>query len=108
VQVPNTANVDVMDNFFSPSTLTVSAGTAITWTSRGGNVHTVTGAPCSPISFGSDSQFPSGFRNGEKFNFSVPADAKPGTMIFYFCRFHGAPGSCVSIGPGMAGVIIVK
>ncbi|MBI4851509.1 MAG: DUF11 domain-containing protein [Acidobacteria bacterium] len=107
----STAEVDVMDNFFSPATLMVPAGTMITWTQKGRNVHTVTGSNCnSPnnFTFSSDTQFPNGMRTGEKFSFAVPANAKAGAMVYYFCRFHGAPGNCTSIGPGMAGVVIVK
>lgn len=106
-----TAGVDIGDNFFSPATLMVSAGTMITWTQKGNSIHTVTGSSCNSASnftFSSDPQFPSGMRNGEKFSFSVPANARTGAMVYYFCRFHGAPGNCTAIGPGMAGVVIIK
>lgn len=104
----STASVDLMDNFFSPAVLSVPAGTVVTWTDRGNNPHTVSGATCNPINFSSDSMFPNGLRNGDKFSFTVPADAKSGSSIYYFCRFHGAPGSCNTVGPGMAGIIMVK
>src|SRR5262249_41249131 len=37
-----TSNVSVQDDFFSPSSLTISAGTTVVWTWKGGNPHTVT------------------------------------------------------------------
>jgi plastocyanin len=37
-----TANVAVKDDFFSPSSLTVSKGTRVVWTWRGRNRHNVT------------------------------------------------------------------
>lgn len=104
----STAGVDIMDNFFSPATLMVPAGTMITWSQKGNSIHTVTGAMCNAMSFNSDGQFPNGMRSGDKYSFMIPNEAKPGTMLYYFCRFHGAPGNCTSLGPGMAGVIIVK
>jgi uncharacterized repeat protein (TIGR01451 family) len=106
-----TAGVDVLDNFFSPATLMVPAGTMITWTQKGNSIHTVTGSNCnspSNFTFSSDTQFPSGMRSGDKYSFMVPANAKSGAMVYYFCRFHGGPGNCTSLGPGMAGVVIVK
>lgn len=108
VQTPNTASVDMMDNFFAPKDLTVPPGTVITWTHRGNNPHTVTGAPCLPIAISSDGQFPAGLRRGETFSFTVAADTKAGTVIYYFCRFHGAGGDCRAAGPGMAGSVSVR
>ncbi len=39
---PSGNNVSIGDNFFNPSSKTVSVGTSITWTNNGGAVHTVT------------------------------------------------------------------
>lgn len=39
---PPAANVNVGDNFFDPSSLTVSTGTTVDWTWTGANPHTVT------------------------------------------------------------------
>jgi plastocyanin len=37
-----TQNVSVMDNMFTPATMTVSVGTTVIWTNNGGVTHTVT------------------------------------------------------------------
>ncbi len=39
---PGTATVNVGDDFFDPSSRTVSAGTTVQWTWTGGNTHNVT------------------------------------------------------------------
>jgi plastocyanin len=36
------ASVSAEDNFFSPGPVTISRGATVTWTWRGGNLHTVT------------------------------------------------------------------
>ncbi|MEW6730941.1 MAG: hypothetical protein AB1489_06365 [Acidobacteriota bacterium] len=108
VQAANTASVDMMDNFFAPKDLTVSPGTVVTWTNRGAHPHTVTPSPCSIVAVSSDGQFPSGLTRDQKFSFTVPANTNSGTIIYYYCRFHGAAGNCTAAGPGMAGTIKVN
>ena len=75
---------------FSPATLTVSAGTTVTWTNNEGVQHTVT---ADDDSFGSDA-----LPEGGTFEFTFDT---PGTYA-YHCRFHGG-----AEGEGMSGVIVV-
>ena len=81
-----TADVKI-DNFsFTPPTLTVAAGTTVTWTNRDDIPHTVVS---------SDGLFKSKVRDtDEKFAFTF---AKPGTYA-YFCSLH----------PKMVGKIVVQ
>jgi len=87
----NAADADTVhiDNFtFSPATLTVHAGTRVTWTNRDDEPHTVT-------SSGSPRAFASGaLDTGGSFAFTFD---KPGTYPYY-CAIH----------PHMTGVIVVK
>jgi plastocyanin len=73
---PKPAEVNI-DNFsFSPATITVKAGTAITWTNRDDIPHTVVA---------DDKSFKSKVLDtGEKFTFTP---TKPGTYG-YFCSIH--------------------
>ncbi|QHE94939.1 amicyanin [Pandoraea fibrosis] len=87
----NAAEADAVhiDNFtFSPATLTVRAGTRVTWTNRDDEPHTVT-------SSGNPRAFASGALDTDG-TFSFVFD-KPGTYPYY-CAIH----------PHMTGVIIVK
>lgn len=85
-KAPTAAEVKI-DNFtFEPATLTVKAGTAITWTNRDDIPHKLvsTDLPFSSKTLDTD----------DKFTF---APAKPGTYT-YFCSIH----------PKMTGKIIVE
>ena len=82
------ANNDVkIDNFsFGPATLTVAAGTTVTWTNRDDIPHTVVS---------DDKAFKSKVLDtDEKFSFTF---AKPGTYS-YFCSVH----------PKMTGKVVVQ
>ena len=83
---PKGAEVSI-DNFsFSPATITVKAGTAITWTNRDDIPHTVVA---------DDRSFKSKVLDtGDKFTFTP---TKPGTYP-YFCSIH----------PKMTGKLIVE
>lgn len=84
------AIVSASDSAFAPRTITVPAGTTVTWTNNGQMPHTVTA---------DDGRFDSGtFAPGRSYSRRFP---EPGTYP-YFCRLHGAPG-----GVGMAGVVVV-
>jgi plastocyanin len=86
-----TAAVIVQDTTFNPQTLTVPAGTTVTWTNADQAAHTVTA---------DDGSFDTGFfAAGQTVSLTF---ATPGTYPYY-CIPHGAPG-----GRGMAGVIVVR
>lgn len=79
---------------FSPTTLTVAAGTTVTWENDGGTAHTVTSATGSADTY--DLSLPSG---------SVTHQfATAGTYNFY-CKFHGANTTPPT---GMHGTITVQ
>ncbi len=78
--------VDIYGMTFKPATLTVKAGTKITWTNSDGYAHTVTADDGSTFSSGN-------LAGGSTFNFT-PASA--GTFN-YHCNIH----------PGMTGKIVV-
>jgi plastocyanin len=77
--------VSIVDFGFSPATLTVEAGTTVTWTNTGVARHTV---------LANDGTFRSaGVRSGQTFTNTF---ATPGTFV-YICDIH----------PGMTGTILV-
>jgi plastocyanin len=75
---------------FVPATLTISAGTTVTWTNNDPVNHTVT---ADNGSFDSGVVLP-----GDSFSFTFNT---PGNYLYY-CSIHGGPG-----GVGMSGMIIV-
>lgn len=87
---PATASVGVINNSFTPSSLTISAGTTVvwTWTSTAMN-HNVVPAGTVPPSSGAPADGPRTY----SFRFDTP-----GTYS-YFCEVHA---------PGMSGVITVQ
>ena len=82
-------NVDIkIDNFsFSPATVTVPAGTQITWTNRDDIPHTV-------VSDDKTTVKSRALDTDEKFSFTF---SKPGTYS-YFCSIH----------PKMTGKVVVQ
>ena len=85
-----TTKVCAVDNVFSPTGLTITAGTIVTWQNGGATTHSVTSDTSEPFNF----DIGPGSSNTHTFN-------TPGTYA-YHCRFHGAPGS------GMHGTITVN
>jgi plastocyanin len=78
-----------IDNFsFAPATLTLAAGTTVTWTNRDDTPHTVVSTD-DPKTFKSKV-----LDTDEKFSFTF---SKPGTFA-YFCSIH----------PKMTGKVIVQ
>lgn len=86
---PNTVNV--RDNSFNPSSLTVTTGTTVTWSWTGSAPHDVTWVdPGSPAD--SPTQTSGSYQRG----FTTP-----GTFAYY-CTVHGTPTS------GMRGTVTVN
>jgi plastocyanin/glucose/arabinose dehydrogenase len=83
------ATVTVEDFAFDPQTLTIPAGTTVTWANNDSTQHTVTW---------DDRSVDSGlFGQGQKFTYTF---TEPGTYG-YFCIPHGSPGA------GMYGTVVV-
>jgi len=83
---PAANSVSIVNMSFSPATLTVTAGTNVTWTNNDGMTHTVTA---------DDDSFDSGnITMGSKFSKVFPT---AGTFS-YHCTIH----------PTMKGTIVVK
>jgi plastocyanin len=81
------AQVAIKDHIFTPDTLTVKAGTKVTWVNRDDDPHTVADA-------GNKKIFRSGaLDTGESFSYTFNT---PGAYA-YFCTMH----------PNMAGKIVV-
>lgn len=77
---PTKLNVNVVDNRFEPSVLTVAAGTTVTWTNQGLNLHTLTSA---------DGLFDSGaLQSGQSFTYTFE---KAGSVTL-LCRQHTLNG----------------
>ncbi len=87
---PQTVTIDIVDNKFEPSKVTVPVGATVVWNYKGQKPHTVTA---------DDGAFSSGTLGaGGSFKQTF---AQAGTFP-YFCEFHGGKG-----GEGMSGSIIV-
>ena len=88
VQVANATDSTIsIENFaFSPATLTVPAGSTVTWTNKDDEPHTVTSSENAFTSQGLDTD--------ETFSFTF---STPGTYPYY-CKLH----------PHMTGSIVVK
>lgn len=85
------ATVTIANFSFGPGTLTVKAGTTVTWRNNEDAPHTVT---ADDGSFGSNT-----LGQGDTFSFTFDT---PGTYDYY-CQFHGGAGHA-----GMSGTIIVE
>jgi len=84
-------SISIVDNSFSPQTITIAPGETVTWTNNGTMQHTVTA---------DDGSYDSGSLNpGASFSHTFTS---AGTFP-YHCTFHGAAG-----GVGMSGTIIVE
>jgi plastocyanin len=81
----NEANVSITDNEYSEASLSVDAGTTVTWVNEGTNTHTVTA---------DDGSFDSGdLEPGDSFSYTFD-DA--GTFD-YHCEYHGDEGMTGSV-----------
>ena len=83
---PHTVTIDIKDFMFAPRTVTIAAGTTVTWRNRDAEPHTVRGA---------DERIRSGALDQDE-TYSVRFD-KPGTYR-YGCSIH----------PQMAATIVVQ
>jgi plastocyanin len=93
---PVAANVQVANNSFSPSSLTIAAGTEVvwTWTPTAVQHNVVPDVPGSdPVSSGPPTNAPATYR----YTFNTPGTYR------YYCAVHGAPG-----GVNMSGTVIVQ
>jgi plastocyanin/glucose/arabinose dehydrogenase len=87
---PGSASVAIQSFAFNPQTLTIPAGTTVTWTNNDSVQHTVTW---------DDRSVDSGlFGQGQTFEYTF---TEPGTYG-YFCIPHGSPGA------GMFGTVVVS
>lgn len=97
---PQTTTIEMALNTYDPIDVQAKPGTTLTWVNKEVSGHTVTsdlpGGPSSP-SIGFEQQW----------SWQVPANAVPGTKIYYHCIFHGTPGNGSTFGTGMVGVITV-
>jgi plastocyanin len=92
---PTASKVCMGSASFNPATLTVSAGTTVSWQNTSGITHTVTSATGSTLTY--DNNVPNGMTVSQTFSTA-------GTY-HYYCRFHGFDGNPPS---GMAGTITVQ
>jgi plastocyanin len=93
-----TASVSIKNFAFTPQTITVKAGTSVTWTNNDSAQHTVTSADGISTSANVTSMFDSGlFNQGQTFSFTF---TKAGTY-FYECTIHKAQAA-------MHGEVIVQ
>ena len=96
-------------NSFAPDEMFVEAGSAIEWSNETGAPQTVTADPGSPLGGpNSDKDHPNGIPAGQKWTWTVPADAKGGTKWFYHSRLTGKSGNGKEKGTGMTGTLTVQ
>ena len=76
---PANATVDIVDYDFSPNTITVAAGTTVSWTNQDGFDHWIVSSPQSPVTFDLGRQ-----GHGQTVSFTFDA---PGTYPYY-CNLH--------------------
>jgi plastocyanin len=89
--VSMTASVDVLDNSYSPATVTILAGGTVTWTWKGGNPHSVTSGTGTD-----DNKFPSS------------AIQTTGTFMQTFATKGNFPYFCKQHGASMSGTVVVQ
>ena len=81
--------ISITDFVFAPSTLTVKAGSPVTWVNQGNTAHQVVSDKSSAVQFSSNEM-----QRGYSYSFTF---TKPGTYP-YHCSIH----------PSMVGTIIVE
>jgi len=96
---PRNVSIQMQDYRFVPKTTQVAPGSAVQWTNRGQVPHTAT---ADNGAFDSGSVAP-----GQSYTWHLPADAQPGSTLYYHCTFHGRAGDGQSAGTGMVGALKV-
>jgi plastocyanin len=92
---PPSSDITVVNDAFQPATLTIAAGTTVTWTwGPGAFQHNVT--PVAPATEPASSGAPTNAPHTYQFTFNTP-----GTFTYY-CQVHGSPTF------GMRGTIVVQ
>jgi len=81
VQTPQDVTIDINNFAFNPSTVTVTAGTKVTWVNNDKVAHTVT---ASPTDLG-DVPDSGTLAPGQSFSFTFD---NAGSMIGYYCALH--------------------
>ena len=87
-----TIAVQALDNRFEPKEVTITAGSTVTWTNDGANVHDV--VPAEGTDYGVK---PDGFKPGATYSTTF---STPGTYAYY-CSLHGTATK------GMTGTVVV-
>lgn len=85
-----TANVDMKDNVFIPSSTTIAVGDTVTWLNKGRSPHNVT--------YGDGSKTSGAVEPGKTYSITFSS----ARTIYYYCSFHSS-----GTGRGMSGVIKV-
>lgn len=91
-----TGTIHILDNRFSPASVTISAGDSVTWRWEGNNFHTVTQGTNPTTPPPDQKLFDSGLKDSGTFGFRFN---DPGT-VQYYCDPHRTMG--------MTGTITVK
>jgi plastocyanin len=100
---PQSSVIQMTPNFtFSPQSITLPAGTVITFTNTSMMDHAVL-SDISTQSMNSGAVGP-----GASYTWTLPANAASGATFYYHCPYHGTGGGGTQMGSGMAGVIIVQ
>lgn len=83
-----TGTIHVLDNRFSPSSVTIAVGDSVTWRWEGSNTHTVTHGTSPTVPPDDQKLFDSPFQSSGTFGFRFN---NPGTFA-YLCRPHYSMG----------------
>ncbi|MHB9110973.1 MAG: outer membrane protein assembly factor BamB family protein [Armatimonadota bacterium] len=93
---------------FIPKVLPVRPGTVISWRNVAGGARTVASDSADELlRFSSDTAYPDGIPDKERWVWIVPEDIEPDTTIFYHCRLFGKPGDGETLGDGLVGMLQV-
>jgi LPXTG-motif cell wall-anchored protein len=94
------ASVSIVDDAFSPKTITVHVGDTVTWSDNGHNPHSVT---ADSGAFDSSPSCPSDVSTCLHFGSTYSHTFSTAGTFAYHCKIHGGAG-----GIGMSGVVLVE